>query len=167
MFLNGMEGQEHSGFKDLHRILGRLQCPDVEKVGRSMSRWVADDALSGFRGWLHSKDGWGGTETIHTVGTALVQTCIGIQVLQPYLFVLSTYSQQTIHIHKCSSMYTVHTQYIQFIHCAYMVHTLYILEHLRAYIVHTMYIRCDCDHLRTKKISLYILVYPIVSYYIS
>jgi hypothetical protein len=37
-FLDGMEGQERSGFKDLHRILGHLQCPDVENVGRSISR---------------------------------------------------------------------------------------------------------------------------------
>ena len=36
-FLDGLEGQERSGFKDLHRFLGRLPCPDVEKVGRSMS----------------------------------------------------------------------------------------------------------------------------------
>jgi hypothetical protein len=37
-FLDGMEGQERSGFKDLHRFLGRLPCPTVEnlKVGRSM-----------------------------------------------------------------------------------------------------------------------------------
>ena len=36
-FLDGMEGQERSGFKDLHRFLGRLPCPTVEKAGRSMS----------------------------------------------------------------------------------------------------------------------------------
>jgi hypothetical protein len=34
--LDGMEGQERSGIKDLHRFLGRLPCPTVEKVGRSM-----------------------------------------------------------------------------------------------------------------------------------
>ena len=34
-FLDGMEGQERSGFKDLHSFLGRLPCPTVEKVGRS------------------------------------------------------------------------------------------------------------------------------------
>jgi hypothetical protein len=37
MFLDGMERQERSGFKDLHRLLGRLPCHDVEKVGRSLS----------------------------------------------------------------------------------------------------------------------------------
>jgi hypothetical protein len=36
-FFDGMEGQERSGFKGLHRFLGQLPCPDVEKVGRSMS----------------------------------------------------------------------------------------------------------------------------------
>ncbi len=34
-FLDGLEGQERSAFRDLHRFLGRLPCPDVEKVGRS------------------------------------------------------------------------------------------------------------------------------------
>jgi hypothetical protein len=33
-FLDGLEGQEQSGFKDLHRFLRHLSsCPDVEKVG--------------------------------------------------------------------------------------------------------------------------------------
>jgi hypothetical protein len=36
-FLDGLEGQERSGFKDRHRFLGRLPCPDVEKVGNSES----------------------------------------------------------------------------------------------------------------------------------
>jgi hypothetical protein len=31
-FLDGMEGQDCSGFKDLHRFLGQFPCPDVEKV---------------------------------------------------------------------------------------------------------------------------------------
>ncbi len=34
-FLDGMEGQEHSGFKDLHRFLGRLPLP-VAKEDRAM-----------------------------------------------------------------------------------------------------------------------------------
>ncbi len=36
-FLDGLEGQERSGFKYLHRFFGWRPCPDVEKVGRSMS----------------------------------------------------------------------------------------------------------------------------------
>ena len=40
-FLDGLEGQERSGFKDLHRFLGRLPCPTVEKVGQSMSHTQA------------------------------------------------------------------------------------------------------------------------------
>jgi hypothetical protein len=42
-FLDGMEVQERSGFKDLHRFLGRLPLP-VEKVGRGMSH---SEALKG------------------------------------------------------------------------------------------------------------------------
>ncbi len=42
-FIDGMEAQEHSGFKDLHQFLGRLPVPTV-KASRTMTH---KDALEG------------------------------------------------------------------------------------------------------------------------
>ncbi len=109
-FLDGMEGQERSGFKDLHRFLGRLPLPVVK----------------------------GGTEKIHTVRTALIQTRIGIQVL---LFIHCTYIVHTPAFMFIHDTYIVHTRAYLFIYCTYIVHTKY----LSAYIVHTwafMFIHC-------------------------
>jgi hypothetical protein len=46
-FLDGMEGQERSGFKDLHRFLGRLPLP-VAKRDHAMRRWRA----ASFQRWM-------------------------------------------------------------------------------------------------------------------
>jgi hypothetical protein len=44
--LDGLEGQERSGLKDLHRFLVRLPCPDVKKAGCSMSH--SEAVVGGF-----------------------------------------------------------------------------------------------------------------------
>ncbi len=75
-------------------------------------------ALSGFRGRLHSKDAWGGTEKIHTVGTTLVQTSIGILVI--------VYWVHTQYKHFMCINALVCTQYIHSTYCSYIVHTWYI-----------------------------------------
>ncbi len=40
-FMDGMEAQEHSGFKDLHRFLGRLRLPTPGKEPQGMAHTEA------------------------------------------------------------------------------------------------------------------------------
>jgi hypothetical protein len=102
-FLDGMEGQERSGFKDLHRFPGRLPCPDVEKVARSMSHSQALEV-----GFIPKMDE---EEQKRFTPSELILYRHALE--HRYLFVLRTCSRQTIYVYKCSGMYTVHTQYIQ------------------------------------------------------
>jgi hypothetical protein len=113
-FLDGMEGQERSGFKDLHRFLGRLPLP----VAKEDSAMLHSEALQG--GFIPKMDEEEQKRFTQSELLLYRRLRIGIQVL-------------------CS--YTVHTLYILKHFCSYLVHTLFILEHFCSNGVHTRYIR--------------------------
>jgi hypothetical protein len=131
-FLDGMEGQERSGFKDLHSFLGRLPCPTVEKVGRSMSH---KQALQG--GFLPKMDA---EEQKRFTPSELLLYRHALEYRYLYyactMFIHCTYIVHTIACSLIHCTYTVHIVHIMFIHCTYMVHT----KACCTYIVHTMYI---------------------------
>jgi hypothetical protein len=104
-FLDGLEGQERSGFKD--QFIGRLPCPDVEKVGRSMSH---SEALEG--GFIPTMN-----EEEQKRFTPLELLWYRHALEYRYLCVHCIYSVHTMYEHKCCCMYTVHTQYIHIIYC--------------------------------------------------
>jgi hypothetical protein len=124
-FLDGLEGQERSGFKDLHRFLGRLPCPDVEKVGRSMSHSEAVEG--GFILTMNEEEQKRFTPLELLLYRHALEYC--------YLFVHGTYSCMNINAVVCTqyilrtytlyivqiSTYTVHTQAFLYIHCTYIV----------------------------------------------
>jgi hypothetical protein len=96
-FLDGFEGQERSGFKDLNRFLGRLPCPDVEKVGRSMSH---SEAVEGsFIPTMNEEE----RKRFTLSELLLYRHALDYM----YLFVHGIYSEHTMY--KCCCMYIVHT----------------------------------------------------------
>jgi hypothetical protein len=114
-FLDGMEGQERGGFKDLHRFIGRLPL----KGDQSM---LHSEALEG--GFIPSMDAEE-QKRFTPSELLLYRHALEYRYFVHTLYIHSTY--KSIYVHTWYII--VHTRAYLFIHCTYMgiyVHTLYI-----------------------------------------
>jgi hypothetical protein len=105
-FLDGMEGQERSGFKDLHRFLGCLPLP-VAKGDRAM---LHSEALEGgFIPKMYEEEQKRFTlaELLLYIHALEYMHCTYIEHPRAFLFIHCTY--------------IVHTRAFLFIHCTYIV----------------------------------------------
>ena len=117
-FLDGMEGQECSGFKDLHRFLGSLPLP----VAKGDSAILHSEALEG--GFIPKMDE---EEQKRCTPSELLlyKHALEYRYFVHTLYIHSTY--KSIYVHTWYII--VHTRAYLFKHCTYMgiyVHTLYI-----------------------------------------
>jgi hypothetical protein len=134
-FLDGMEGQERSGFKDLHRFLCRLPLP-IAKWDRAM---LHSEALEGcFISKMDEEEQKRFTlsELLlyrHALEYRYVQCSYIVHTLhtQAFLFIHCTYFVCTPAFLFMHCTYSVCTQAFLFIYCPYFV-----------YIFHTLYIHC-------------------------